>query len=190
MKIFNRISAILVLSGALISAPTLAEPNGALKKMLDFEITLLEYIELHTKLHSVERLALGDVTVLDQYNFGLVRLSATFDFDENELIFNLNPTNRESFSSIADAKSYCRNLITAEQFEVWFLLMDKTSPNGWSRGSVGSEEHLEELYKSSKLRHMIWKRQIEEELPERVSYLECKASLDKDGELKSFSYNM
>lgn len=190
MKIFNRLAAIFVLSGALLSATTFAEPGGALKKMLDVEITLLEYIELQTKLRSVERLALGHVTRMGQYNFGSVDLSARFDFDENELIFNLNSKNQDSFSTIVEAKSYCKNLLTAEQLEVWLLLIDKTSPNGWSRASIETDEHLQELYKRSKLRTVILTYQIEENLPEGERFLVCEASLDKEGKIKSFSYNI
>lgn len=58
----NRIVTALVFSGLLISVPTSAAPDGSLREMLDTKITLIEYITLHTKLKSVERLATGDVT--------------------------------------------------------------------------------------------------------------------------------
>jgi hypothetical protein len=58
-KIFNRIAATFVLSTLLISASTFAAPDGSLRKMLNTQITLIEYITLYTKLTSVEREARG-----------------------------------------------------------------------------------------------------------------------------------
>jgi hypothetical protein len=186
----NRIVTALVFSGLLISVPTSAAPDGSLREMLDTKITLIEYITLHTKLKSVERLATGDVTEWGDYS-SVVKLSAWFDYDDSELGFDLSPVDDHYFSTVAEAKSYCRGLIKTEQRDVWLTLLFYTTPNGWGRGGLGTDGFYEQLYKSSKIRVSIDGRQIlEEELPEGEYFLRCKASLDDEGEVKNFSYNL
>jgi hypothetical protein len=173
----------------LASVSVSAAPDGSLRKMLDTQITLLEYIEIKTKLESIERLATGKSTRWGRY-YGVVKLSARFDYEEGELIFDLEPVDTHDFSTVAEAKSYCRDLISAERIIVWLLLVTESKPNGWSIGLLDTDDFFEKLYGSSKIRVSVVKTEIAEELPERENFLECEASLDNKGKVKRFSYNL
>ena len=185
----NRIVTAFVLCTLLISAPTFAAPDGSLRKMLDTKITLIEYITLYTKLTSVEREARGRTREWGDYS-SVVRLRVDFDYEDSELAFTLTPVEDHNFSTVAEAKPYCRDLIRAERLSVWALLFFNSEPNGWSTGSLDSDDFNEKLLKSSKIRTYIGKGQIEEELPEGEYSLACTASLDEDGQIKNFSYNL
>lgn len=188
-KTLNHIATAFVLSSLLISVPTSSAPDGSLRAMLDTEITLIEYITLQTKLASIERLATGDVTKWGDYS-GAVHLDVVFDYDDSELIFAVVPVDRHYFSTVAEAKSYCRNLIRAERIDVWGLLIWYAKPNGWASGGLQTNDFLGLLAQSSKIRSIIGGARIEEELPEGEYSLECIASLDDEGRIKSFSYNL
>lgn len=187
MKILSRIASAFVLSSLLISAPTSAAPDGSLRKMLDTNITLIEYITLQTQLRSVQRLATGRVTKWGDYS-GAVKLDLAFNYDDSELMFALVPVDKHFFSTISEAKTYCRDLIRAERNTVWGLLVWYAKPNGWSSGGLKTYDFLGQLTQSSKIRLII--HNIEEELPEGEYSLECIASLDDEGKIKSFSYNL
>lgn len=185
----NRIVTAFVLSVVLISAPTSAAPDGSLRKMLDTKITLIEYITLKTQLESVERLARGSITEWGNYS-SVVKLSASFDYGDGELTFRLMPEDDHSFSTLASAKSYCRDLIREERDIIWILLLMDSTPNGWITDSLETDDFFERLYGSSKIRVLITGSRITEKLPENEYYLECIASLDNEGKVKSFSYNL
>lgn len=185
----NRIVTPLILFGLLISVPTSAAPDGSLRKMLDTNITLIEYITLLTKLRSVERLAKGDASKWGEYS-SVVELSVNFDWDDSELTFELVAVDDHYHSSIAEAKSYCRDLIRAERMTVWLMLLFYSTPNGWHTGGLDTDEFQDQLRESTKIRASVDYREIEEELPEGEYALHCTASLDKDAEIKSFSYNL
>jgi hypothetical protein len=190
VKTLSRVAAAFVLSSLLIAEPTSAAPDGSLKKMLDTNITLIEYITLKTQLESVERLAVGLVTEWGDYS-SVVKLSAAFDYEDSELAFSLSPVVKPLFSTVAVAKPYCRDLIRAERLTVLILLLIDSTPNGWSSGSLKADGFYEKLYKSSKIRVSIRSSDIlKEKLPEGEIYLSCEASLDAEGEIKNFSYNL
>ena len=94
------------------------------------------------------------------------------------------------FSTIAKAKSYRRDLITAERISVWLLLFLDSTPNGWTSGSLDADNFQEQLYESAKIRASVSSKNIGEPLPEKVYTLQCEASLDDKGEIKNFSYNL
>lgn len=188
-KMLNRIVTTLVLSSLLISAPTSAAPDGSLSKMLNTNITLIEYITLRTKLTSVERLATGKVTKWGDYS-SVVELSVNFDYDDSDLTFSLSAVDDHYFATISEAKSYCRDLIRAERMTVWITLLFYSTPSGWTRGDLDTDEFQNQLRESTKIRAAVGYREIEETLPEGERFLECIASLDKDAEIKNFSYNL
>ena len=188
-KTLNRIATAFVLFGLLISAPTSAAPDGSLRKMLDTEITLIEYITLKTELRSLTRLAKGEVSKWGEYS-SVVELSVKFDYGDGELTFVLNPVDDHYFSTIAEVKSYCRDLIREEQSAVWVQLLFYSTPNGWSMEGLDTDEFQDQLRESTKIRAFVFNNEIEEALPEGESYLICTASLDKDGKIKNFSYNL
>lgn len=185
----KRIVTAFVLPILLISGSTFAAPDGSLRKMLDTQITVIEYIEIKTKLASIQRLATGNATKWGDYS-SVVELRVFFKYDDNELTFALVPVDDHYFSTIAEAKSYCRDLIKEERLIVWLLLIADSSPNGWSTARLETGDFFEQLYASSKIRVSINKKYIAEELPEGEYVLRCKASLDNEGEVKSFSYNL
>lgn len=189
MKTLTTLVTAFVLSGLLISMPTSAAPDGSLRKMLDTKITLIEYIELRTKLRSVERLATGVVTEWGDYT-SVVRLHTVFDHDDSELTFWLNPEDDHYFSTIAEAKSYCRDLIRKERLEVWLLLVVYSTPSGWTTDSLDTDEFQKKLYQSAKIVTALGREQVEEQLPEEEHVLRCEASLDDKGQVKNFSYNL
>ena len=185
----NRIVTAFVLSGLLVSAPTSAAPDGSLRKMLDTNITLIEYITLQTRLKSVERLVTGEVTKWGDYS-GTVKLDVVFNYDDSELMFALAPVDKHYFSTVSEAKTYCRDLIRAERTSVFLLLSWYARPNGWSSGSLKTDDFFGRLSQSSKIRLLIVDSRIKEELPEEDFFLECIASLDDEGKIKNFSYNL
>ena len=189
MKTFSRIASAFVLSSLLISAPTSAAPDGSLKKMLDTNITLIEYIALQTRLDSVERLATGEITKWGDYS-GVVKMSAWFSYKDGNLDFTLTPVDNHVFSTVAEAKSYCRDLIRAERRAVWLLLLLDSTPNGWSTASLDADEFQAQLYRSSIISTSIYETNIAEKVPDEEYRLECIASLDDEGKIKSFSYNL
>ena len=178
-----------VLSSFLISAPTSAAPDGSLRKMLDTKITLIEYITLRTQLRSVKRLATGEVTKWGDYS-GVVTMSVWFDHDDSDLTFALSAVDDHYHSTIAEAKSYCRDLIRAERREVWLVLFFYSSPSGWTTDTLDTDEFQERLRESTKIRASVGYKEIEEKLPEGEVALHCTASLDKDAKIKNFSYNL
>ncbi len=188
-KVLSHIFTTVVLSSLLIPVPASAAPDGSLKKMLDTNITLIEYITLHVRLQSVERLAEGRVTKWGDYS-SVVRMSALFDFEDSELTIVLNPVDDHYFSTVAEAKSYCRDLIRAELLDVWMILVLNSTPSGWSTGSLGGDDFVEKLSESSKIRVSVRRTYIDEKLPEEEYALNCTASLDKAGDIENFSYNL
>lgn len=188
-KTLNRIATTFVLSSLLISVPASAAPDGSLRKMLDTDITLIEYITLKTDLETVKRLAKGQATKWGDYS-SVVELRVFFKYDDSELSFNLFPVEDHYFSTVAKAKSYCRDLIRAERFDVWFQLLAYSSPNGWAASGVEAEGFRSQLYASTKIVVGVGRDYIEEQLPEGESSLLCKAYLDDEGQIKSFSYNL
>ena len=56
-------------------------------------------------------------TILDTSYCSVVELSVKFDYGDSELTFVLNPVDDHYFSTIAEAKSYCRDLIRAERMK-------------------------------------------------------------------------
>lgn len=188
MKKVFLLATVFVLSSLLISAPTSAAPDGSLRKMLDTKITLIEYITLQTDLRSLRRVAKGVVSEWGEYS-SVVEIYVDFDYDDSELSFVLRPVDGHYFSTIAKAKSYCRDLIREERFSLWLHLLTHSTPNGWSKSSLQAEDFEKQLYKSTKIETAVDRVYIEEELPEGES-LRCKASLDDKGEIKNFSYNL
>jgi hypothetical protein len=188
-KMLNRIVTAFVLFGLLISVPTSAAPDGSLRKMLDTKITLIEYITLRTDLESVKRLATGKVTKWGDYS-SVVELRVFFRYDDSELTFELVPANDHYFSTVAEAKSYCRDLSRAERSNVWLQLFADSSPNGWTANGVGAEGFRSQLYTSTKIVVGVDRGYIKEQLPEGEYSLLCKAYLDDEGEIKNFSYNL
>lgn len=185
----SRIAFTFVLSSLLISAPTSAAPDGSLRKMLDTNITLIEYITLKTDLESVKRLAKGRTTKWGNYS-SVVELRVFFKYNDSELRFDLDPVDDHYFSTVAKAKSYCRDLIRAERFYVWLLLFSDSTPNGWSTGGLGVDGFRPQLYESAKIVSAVGRDYIEEQLPEGEYGLTCVASLDNEGAVKNFSYNL
>lgn len=185
----SRIAFTFVLSSLLISAPTSAAPDGSLRKMLDTNITLIEYITLKTDLESVKRLATGRATTWGDYS-SVVELRVFFRYDDSELTFDLAPVDDHYFATVAEAKSYCRDLIKEERFWVAFHLFADSTPNGWSTVGLDVDDFRAQLYKSTKIVVGVFRGNIKEQLPEGEYSLVCRAYLDDEGAIKNFSYNL
>ena len=142
-----------------------------------------------TRLQSVERLAAGKVTKWGEHS-SVVKLDASFDHGEGDLTFYLYPVDRRYHFTIAEAKSYCRDLIKAEELTVRRLLFIGSSPNGWTTPSLASEDFTEQLYENTKLGVSIDERWIDEKLPEDEYSLECEAEMPRARGIKNFSYNL
>ena len=180
---------ISLFSLAIGSRFALATAEGSLRTMLETNITLMEYIEIKTGLESLERMTAGRVTKWGEYS-SVVKLRARLGYGHEVLRFHLEPLEDYSFSTIADAKSYCRDLIRAENRSVWILLLGSSTPNGWSNSKLGADDFYKRLFISSEIRVIIEGYEIAEVLPEQESYLICDASLDEKGNVEKFSYNI
>lgn len=168
---------------------TTAEPTGSLRTMMDTNITLIEYLRLQVQIDSL----LG--VVKDEKRqwgteFGLyesiVERNLRFDYDADRLIYYVIPIDEPTFKSMKEAKAYCRALIVNQRLDVWFRSLFNSSPEGWSNSVLNADDYEKGVFEHSIIQNFIPQERIEDS----EEGLVCKANLNGEGEIKSWSFNI
>lgn len=175
----------------LFSTTTMAEPSGSLKAMLDTNITLIEYLDLKIGVESLRRQVTGRKTVWfansTRYE-SVVEIHINFDYDESKLYWQYQPVDHPIFKTTKAAKEYCRALqkVEVENRSVLVLTSLGTSPLGWGNSKTNTKGYYEGIYANSVLRTIVFPENIEDS----SELLVCRASLNKDMEIASWSFNI
>ena len=168
---------------------TTAEPTGSLRAMMDTQITLIEYLKLQVQIDSL----LG--VVKDEKRqwgteFGLyesiVERNLKFDYDADRLIYHVIPIDEPTFKSMKEAKAYCRALIVSQRRDVWVRSLFNSTPEGWGNSRINADDYEKGVFEHSIIQNYIPQKRIEDS----EEGLFCKANLNGEGEIKSWSFSI
>lgn len=186
----KKIIAILI---ALSSMHGLAAPSGSLKAMLDTKITLLEYYELRVDILNAKRLARNIKSswgTEDALYRSVVTYGVSLDFAESKLVHNIYLEEDPTFATIDEAKASCKSLIEMSKSLLSVALRNYTTPSGWGNSATNDDDFLGNVTSNSIIKRAEFSWNIKEKLPDGEGALVCKASLDEDGNISQWSFNL